>query len=188
MNFTTEVFLENLCRTCMGESLENKTISIFDKTEHLENKNATIMELLLLTTPKLKIEINDMLPKVLCENCVERLINVHEYQEMCIRVEEKLRKMLNDRTALESQIIIDPLNDNTTVNQTINDLTNILKVEVDETIVYNDEQLVNNEKGNMKLESENNLSESGSSNKFEDDISTDKDSDWEFRNNNIPKT
>ena len=149
------------------------------------------MELLLLTTPKLRIETNDMLPKVLCEACLEKLINVHEFQKMCVRVEEKLRQLFDEQIALKSKLITDPLNDNTAVNQAINDLTNMLKVELDEPVADNELSLVENDNGeekDVKFETENNQWDSGSSDQFEDDISTDKDSDWEFGSSYIPKT
>lgn len=197
MNSTTITLLENFCRTCMNGEVEDeketkgnerKTMSIFNETESMKCKNITIMELLMLTTPQLNIDSGDMLPKTVCESCLERLINAHEFQLMCIRVEEKFRQMIKEQTPANSQIITDPLIDNSAVTQAINDLSNILKIEMDETIIYQHESTINNKNVNVdtediKFETEENQWEDYSDSDEFCDVDSDKDSEWETPSN-----
>ena len=103
--------IENICRTCMGEdenfikksSKRRKTVSIFNVPKSMESGNITIMELLMLTTAQLNIEKDDMLPKILCESCLDRLLNAHEFQQMCIRVQQRFREILNEQKPVANQ-------------------------------------------------------------------------------------
>lgn len=197
---SSETFsLENFCRACMNsegtgdDTKDNrrKTISIFNEPDIKEYENITIMELLLLTTPQLNIESGDMLPKTICENCLERLINAYEFQQMCIRVDEKFRLMIKEGQPANTQIVTDPLNDNAAaVTQAINDLTNILKIEMDEPLIDPNESNFSNkeiigETADVKFETNINRWEDDSSNGSDNndelfgDVDSDKDSDWE---------
>lgn len=137
--------LDNICRSCMGEgedyNIKNKipkTVSIFNKPEVVENCKISIMELLLLTTPQLNIENDDMLPKILCENCVNRLINAHKFQEMCIRTEIRLRDILNEQKPIIEQTIADPLRDSIKAECVVH-IGDALKSELNEPLIdHND--------------------------------------------------
>ncbi|KAI8122868.1 Zinc finger protein 850 [Lucilia cuprina] len=183
MNSTTITLLENFCRTCMNGEVEDeketkdnkrKTISIFNEPQSNECKNITIMELLMLTTPQLTIETDDMLPKTVCENCLERLVNAHAFQQMCIKVEEKFRQMIkDDKPAVNSQIITDPLIDN------------ILKIEIDEALEQEtalESKNLKEDVEDIKFEKEENHWEDYSDSEEFCDVDSDKDSEWESSN------
>ncbi|KAM7348473.1 uncharacterized protein ACRADG_007768 isoform 1-T4 [Cochliomyia hominivorax] len=192
------MLLENFCRTCMNgdedksNGKKRKTISIFEEAANKEFKNLTIMELLMLTTPQLHIESGDMLPKSLCESCLQRLLNAHEFQQMCIRVEEKFRQMIKEDEEQTANVhfVTDPLNDSVAVTQAINDLTNILKIEMDEPLIDSNEADIMNKSitedtDNIKLETKDNKweDENSSINDEYCDMDSDKDSEWESPTN-----
>lgn len=177
-------------------SRSRKTVSIFSVPKSMETEK-TIMEILLLTTAQLNIDKDDMLPKILCESCVDRLIKAHEFQQMCLRVEQRFRDIIKEEetpATNHNNNSTDPLNESE-VAETIKDLNNILKIEMDEPLIDNavcsaydagaiEDDVINNddEDKSTGVKFETNKNEwTDSSDVGNDDDASDIESDWEFQ-------
>lgn len=198
MNGETVALIENLCRTCMkgdkeanmeNEAAKWKVISIFNKTEIMECENITIMELLLLTTPQLNIDTGDMLPKILCENCLESLVSAYKFQQMCVAVEQKLQQMIKEEPPGEFQMNKDPLKDNimdgpieNVANSQYTNNDSDIKTEMDEPLIdqevskFRNKTLVD-ESEDIKNETDDNRWQDVSDSDATNGI--DSDSQWE---------
>uniref|UniRef100_A0A1A9WLC9 Protein krueppel n=1 Tax=Glossina brevipalpis TaxID=37001 RepID=A0A1A9WLC9_9MUSC len=165
MDNTNATKLQTVCRTCMSNEINaensetppskkrrtfktstSNMISIYNSPEGIDNNVnlPPIIEMLLNTTPQLRIEANDDLPKYLCEECVDKLLKAYEFQQMSLRVDQQLREMLKEQKPLanenaegkEDSVDIsmdDPLEDN--ISRTVCDITSTIKVEMEEPLI-----------------------------------------------------
>lgn len=173
MDNSTATKLQTVCRTCMSSeanaessetppSKKRKTfktstsnmISIYNSPEGTDNNvnSPPIIEMLLNTTPQLRIEANDDLPKYLCEQCVGKLLKAYEFQQMSLRVDQQLREILQEQKHLPNENVEgkedsvdismdDPLDDS--ISRAICDITSTIKVEMEEPLI-DTTQLENN--------------------------------------------
>ncbi|KAM7346466.1 uncharacterized protein ACRADG_006388 isoform 2-T2 [Cochliomyia hominivorax] len=105
--------MENICRTCMLnkaklpemelEFNEIKMTSIFNVPEEYEEENLSIMELIKISVPQLKIDNNDILPKYICQRCLEKITDIYNFQQKCLNIEDKLYKMLKEGDLMDSE-------------------------------------------------------------------------------------
>lgn len=124
--------MEDICRTCMLNKAEHQDMeqddgeirmsSIFNVPEEDQQIKLNIKELIKITVPQLKIEDNDMLPKHICQKCLEKITDIYQFQQKCLNIEEKLYKILNESD------LIDPVNN-----------TEPLEIEIVKTEMLNDD-------------------------------------------------
>lgn len=157
--------VENLCRTCMGEEesvyittpkrdSNNALISIFNgPRQDVACGSITILEILQQATPQLSIDKEDLLPKSLCKNCLDKLVNIHQFQQKCLLAEQRLKDLMNESTAatgvMDSED--DPLT-NSKIEEDFPGLHNILKIEMDEALIDDNARALNHIVTNSKLD------------------------------------
>lgn len=102
----------NMCRACMRDfsskkkRKKDKIQSICEVPTGCKN-NVTILEILQILQPERKMEPEDNLPTLMCSDCIDKLIMIHEFIEMYKKTDEKLRDILKNNT----KIVVDDLND-----------------------------------------------------------------------------
>lgn len=103
MNKTSPGFsLKNFCRTCVttiidqnnGEQATRITKYIYETPT--EDSKATLMDLLLIVEPQIKVDLEDDLPKIMCLNCIEQLQMAYAFIETYKEANEKLLKLLKE--------------------------------------------------------------------------------------------
>ncbi|XP_067635473.1 zinc finger protein 91-like [Eurosta solidaginis] len=93
MSPANEQILDSLCRTCMQE-IDNVWKYIFDTVEECGDKR--IAELLSNTIPQIEVQQSD-LPKKICSKCLQQLLSVYRFQEMCTQSDQQIRAMIAKR-------------------------------------------------------------------------------------------
>lgn len=94
--------LRNICRTCLSTLSDTENPN--DTTEKQciyevpigSSEGTSIMELLQIVQPLIKVQIKDELPKLMCSDCIKKLQVTHEFLEMYKEVDKKFRKMLKE--------------------------------------------------------------------------------------------
>ncbi|XP_011176942.1 zinc finger protein 678 [Zeugodacus cucurbitae] len=108
MDTESEFHFECLCRTCMHEvpAANSYAASSNEATEqHLQSIFNTvaecgamrITELLARTMPQLQLNLSEELPQHICRICLEQLMSVYRFQQMCLQSEHQLREWLAKR-------------------------------------------------------------------------------------------
>lgn len=94
--------LKNMCRTCMSAfSNVLKSNSTMNKQCIYEvpigsEGDTSLIELLQIVQPQIKVQIKDNLPKLMCSDCIKKLQETHAFLEMYKDVDKKFRKMLKE--------------------------------------------------------------------------------------------
>lgn len=93
--------IDDMCRTCMSDAsvkmekekqmvpLDSTFIEIPD-----EGQNISVMEVLRTSIPQLQLEQNEKLPKCICLECANKLKELHQFQQICLKVEQQFIEML----------------------------------------------------------------------------------------------
>lgn len=180
---------ENMCRTCMlhetkQQEMTNKNkvkmkmtqmVSIFTIQDEAKEK-LNLMELIKNTVPQIKIEQSDLLPKIVCLECSEKIKELHNFQQNCLNSEKKFYKMLE-----EKDTIINPFNEK--------DHDDVFKTEFDDSFIeensmQSDEEMIMDEEINRAAEATEEFIESCSDLSIDlvwDDVDN-SDSEWEQKN------
>lgn len=100
MNFKSASFVLNMCRTCMTQFSKTKRNGTIKNQNISEvpigsKSDASIMEILQKIQPQIKVDIEDNLPTLMCNDCIEKLLKVHDFIEMYRNSDKNYRKMLN---------------------------------------------------------------------------------------------
>lgn len=108
MDTENKLNFECLCRTCMyevpepnsfsastNESTEQQLQSIF--TTVAECGAMRIADLLARTMPQLQLNLSEELPQHICRICLQHLLSVYHFQQMCIQSEHQWREWLAKR-------------------------------------------------------------------------------------------
>lgn len=92
---TTTLAMQKMCRLCMSETAENKKVysKMYSIYKVPSDQKVSIVELIKQTL-RLHISDKDPLPKSICENCVLKLMDFYKFQELCLKVEQKYKKIL----------------------------------------------------------------------------------------------
>ncbi|XP_073832616.1 uncharacterized protein [Musca autumnalis] len=109
------------CRTCLCEQGNEKLNQhYYNLDDYIEAEEARIMDMLDDMVPQIKIkeEIN-ILPRLVCQNCVDKLLNGHRFQQLCIESNKYLLACLNSSQAVQDNeaqdkqelmnVLLDPL-------------------------------------------------------------------------------
>ncbi|XP_067634752.1 zinc finger protein 34-like [Eurosta solidaginis] len=122
MNVARGQFIDCLCRTCMNELDEassngsnthpqSQWQSIFDTID--EEGGLRIVEIMSNTLPQIEVEASDELPKKICWECIQNLVSVYQFQQMCITSQHRLRALITQcNTDLIMHITESSLRDN----------------------------------------------------------------------------
>ncbi|XP_017485055.1 PREDICTED: zinc finger protein 708-like isoform X1 [Rhagoletis zephyria] len=105
MDAASELNFDSICRTCMHVVAEEETFaatttdiqchSIYDTvTEYCTMR---IVDLLSTTAPQLQFIFSDELPQKICRECLQLLLRVYRFQQMCIQSEQQMREILAKR-------------------------------------------------------------------------------------------
>ncbi|XP_017480880.1 PREDICTED: zinc finger protein 708-like [Rhagoletis zephyria] len=108
MDAVSELHFDFLCRACMHEVADAAAVTstveltaeqpeqqwkpIFDIVADCGNMR--IIELLASTTPCLEVNLSDELPNKMCRGCLEQLVSVYRFQQMCMQSDQEMRKVL----------------------------------------------------------------------------------------------
>lgn len=111
--------------------------SIFNGPQHnTANGSIYIKELLEQATPQLSIDKDDLLPKSVCKSCLDKLVNVYDFQQKCLLAEMKLKDLAKDSNV--AMRLMDHEDDPLTyrkIPEEFTDIHNILKIEMDEVLI-----------------------------------------------------
>lgn len=104
MDPVSELHFDCLCRTCMHEFAFAATVGQAAEQPEIEWKSIfdiiadcgsmRIIELLSNTTPHLEVSLSDELPEKICRECLEQLVSVYRFQQMCIQSDQQMRELL----------------------------------------------------------------------------------------------
>nr|XP_014092643.2 zinc finger protein 502-like [Bactrocera oleae] len=108
MDTESKLHFECLCRTCMYEVPEANCFSAStndDAEQQLQSIFTTVAEcgtmriadLLGRTMPQLQLNLSEELPQHICRVCLQQLLSVYRFQQMCIQSEHQLREWLARR-------------------------------------------------------------------------------------------
>ncbi|XP_067644787.1 uncharacterized protein [Eurosta solidaginis] len=96
-------YFDCMCRTCMikveGTSSGGYTEplqqwqSIFNKIEECDSLR--IAELITNAVPQVEIQLSDGLPTKICCKCLQQLVSVYRFQQMCVQSDEQMRELLS---------------------------------------------------------------------------------------------
>lgn len=99
INNSLQDSLLNKCRTCMHEfSIKRRRKP--DKNQSIcevpngSNNGKTIIEILLLIQPQIRVQMEDNLPKIVCSYCIEKLITIYDFIEMYRKSDKEFREIL----------------------------------------------------------------------------------------------
>ncbi|XP_037808244.1 zinc finger protein 107-like [Lucilia sericata] len=114
MNTKSANNMRNLCRTCMMRFTKPQRESAIKNKQNLYEvpnggKDHSLMELLEMVHPDIKVEVNDHLPMLMCLDCIKKLLIVHEFIEMYKNVDKQFRNMLKQVEIDDSQRNLSPL-------------------------------------------------------------------------------
>ncbi|XP_037808233.1 zinc finger protein 33B-like [Lucilia sericata] len=93
--------MQDSCRTCMIQFSQTKTRgnaqkqSIFEVPKNCK-KGANIMELLQEVQPQIKVDCDDYLPKLMCFECIKKLLVSCTFLETYKNSDKKFREMLKE--------------------------------------------------------------------------------------------
>lgn len=100
MNRKIDIALLDICRTCLRKfsgrqtkDSSNKMQSIFEVPIGCQ-KNTSIMKILQMVQPEIKVKITDKLPMSMCTDCIQKLLVSYEFIEMYKNSYKNLRKFL----------------------------------------------------------------------------------------------
>ncbi|XP_050332666.1 zinc finger protein 852-like [Bactrocera neohumeralis] len=107
MDTESELHFECLCRTCMHEVPEANSFSASNEAaeQQLQSIFATVAEcgtmriadLLARTMPQLQLNLSEELPQHICRMCLQQLLSVYRFQQMCIQSENQFQEWLAKR-------------------------------------------------------------------------------------------
>ncbi|XP_023291447.2 zinc finger protein 391-like [Lucilia cuprina] len=114
MNTKSANNMRNLCRTCMMRFTKLQRESAIKNKQNLYEvpnggKDHSLMELLEMVHPDIKVEVNEHLPMLMCSDCIKKLLIVHEFIEMYKNVNKQFRNMLKQVEIDDSQGNLSPL-------------------------------------------------------------------------------
>lgn len=88
MNGNLALALLNICRTCLRQFPENQIGSASKEMQSIfevpidYKGNTSIMEMLKMVKPDIKVDIADKLPTSMCSECIKKLLVSYEFIEM----------------------------------------------------------------------------------------------------------
>uniref|UniRef100_A0A1I8PWC2 Protein krueppel n=1 Tax=Stomoxys calcitrans TaxID=35570 RepID=A0A1I8PWC2_STOCA len=182
------VSLQNKCRTCMcdkntkdSEDSTNKIGHIFPL--HTIFDGLSILDMLKASIPKLNLQQqHDSFPKNICFECVKEVKNIYQFQEKCLRTEQRINELLRAPSEYD---------EDTRTNDSFRAKTT-LKAKVKEDVFVNEEslqsdQFINEENGsdddlldtNDEIDEDDEIIESCYSDDQSIDFFLDEDSDMD---------
>lgn len=83
----------NMCRCCMIEDNNDGNIELLSIFSKLQD-TISLKDILKEAIPRLKVSDEDRLPKKVCLNCLEAVKEIYQFQQNCLKNEEKFCEML----------------------------------------------------------------------------------------------
>uniref|UniRef100_A0A1I8NYW4 Protein krueppel n=1 Tax=Stomoxys calcitrans TaxID=35570 RepID=A0A1I8NYW4_STOCA len=82
--------VEDMCRTCMLDGTMKKE----EFAKIMVPLSSVVIDMLRASVPQLKVEPNDKLPQNICLDCTNKVKEIHQFQENCLKVERQYNDML----------------------------------------------------------------------------------------------
>ncbi|XP_073831475.1 uncharacterized protein [Musca autumnalis] len=158
--------IEDICRTCMYDGTdclkteeisnpkqEKEMVPLNTTTDEEGPNKRSLMDLLKVSIPQLKLQQNDKLPKNICFECANKIKEFSYFREKCLSVEQKLHELLQGQqvvsTKSEDEEDEHPFFD--IFENTIEEGDKLMKSELDEDVFidqnsFQSDQFVDDEK------------------------------------------
>jgi len=158
-------YFENMCRACMfnydhilhPDSQPIRLYSIYDHRPKGRNSTTEVQIVQLLTsiTPALNIQPLDKLPKTICSNCVRKLQELNDFQEMCANSQKNMLSMIDTNENSTNQL--DPLEAPSDIHVKLEDSIDLQEPSPTESLSVQMEFYENEDKDSkyIKMKSEN---------------------------------
>lgn len=106
--------MENVCRLCWQQAYDLSTVFQFKNT-HL------VADLITEIVPEITIQRNDLLPKLICRNCLDIIVNACELKALSIKNDVKMRALVDVKQPTEFIIKDEPNPESVVQMDEIND-------------------------------------------------------------------
>uniref|UniRef100_A0A1I8MAP5 Zinc finger protein Xfin n=1 Tax=Musca domestica TaxID=7370 RepID=A0A1I8MAP5_MUSDO len=81
------------CRTCLSENENDTYLQLVD---YIEEEEAKIIDMLDEIVPEIKVKEETQLSRYICQDCVDKLLTGHRFQQLCIESNKHLLACLNN--------------------------------------------------------------------------------------------